>query len=153
MHQLKRILKDLSMAKPCIVKSSTAIRAVLKKRFEQLGLSNVQVAIEAERFGQTNVKSETLSRYFKNNATNSLTQESIIYLAYRYGIPVSLTIGNPIIEKGKIAHELPEYDEHQCIKNLKEILGIQTVMSKKILGVKDAEKFRKSRVENGKAKS
>lgn len=139
------------MAKKSIIKDSSNIRAVLKKRLAELGLSNVQVAIEAERFGQKNVNSETLSRYFKGNSLNSLTEESIVYLVYRYGIPIKLVIGQPVkVENGEVKCTLPDYDEHQCIKNLKEICGIETVMSKKILGVKDPYKFRKSRMENDK---
>lgn len=139
------------MAKKSIIKDSSNIRAVLKKRLAELGLSNVQVAIEAERFGQKNVNSETLSRYFKGNSLNSLTEESIVYLVYRYGIPIKLVIGHPVkVENGEVKCTLPKYDENQCIKNLREICGIETIIRKDLPGVENQYRFRKSRMENAK---
>lgn len=119
------------MAKRSIVKDSTNIRNVLKKRLVDLGLSNVQVAEEAKRFGQSNVNNETLSRYFKGNTLNSLTEESIIYLVYRYGIPIKLLIGKPLeIRNGEVLCGIPPYNEKECISNLKEICGIEVKKKK-----------------------
>lgn len=119
------------MGKRSIIKDSSTIREQLKKRLTDLGLSNVQVAIEAERFNQSNVKNETLSRYFNGNSNNSLTEESIIYLCCRYGIPIKLVVGRQKIQDKKIVHDLPKYNEQECIKNLKEIYGIQEVKNGK----------------------
>lgn len=109
--------------KKAIIKDSSTIRDLLEKRIiAELGLSYTQVAIEAERFGQNNIKVETLSRYFKKVPKNALTEESIVFLCYRFGIPIRLTIGIPEkVENGKVMCSLPKYDEKSCIQQVKKL--------------------------------
>ena len=93
------------MKKQCLVKQSSTIRKELKKRlFDELGLSQSQIVSEAERFGQSNIKAGTLSRYFNGKTENGLTQESIIFLCTRWGILTTLKVqALPYIEKDCIA--------------------------------------------------
>lgn len=94
------------MEKRSIIKQSTNIREKLQTRFEELGFSYTQITAEATRFGQTNINVSTLSRYFSGQTKNSLTESSIIFLCYRYGIVVSANV-----------NVLP-YNENECIKNV-----------------------------------
>ncbi|MCC7514515.1 MAG: hypothetical protein IT212_07465 [Bacteroidia bacterium] len=109
--------------KKSIVKQSSTIKKLLKERFEKLELSYTKVAAEAKRFGQSNVKVETLSRYFNDVSINSLTEESIIFLCYRYGIQIALMVGKPKVVGGKIKLEIPDYDEKDCLEKTKKIFG------------------------------
>ncbi len=94
--------------KQSIVKQSSTIRKELKKRlFDELGLSRSQIVAEANRFNQNNIKDGTLSRYLNGETSNSLTEESIIFLCARFGIITTLKI-----------QAIP-YDENSCIERVK----------------------------------
>lgn len=117
--------------KKAIIKDSSTIRDLLEKRITELGLSYTQVAIEAERFDQKNIKVETLSRYFKKVPKNALTEESIVYMCYRYGIPIRLTIGIPEkVQDGKVLCSLPKYDEKLCIAQVKKLFKNEVRLQK-----------------------
>lgn len=94
------------MEKKSIVKQSSTIRKELEKRFKELGLSYTQITAEANRFEQKNISVPTLSRYFDGKSKNSLTEESIIFLCYRYGILVAMRV------------EAVPYNEKECINKL-----------------------------------
>lgn len=96
------------MKKQCMVKQSSTILKELRKRlFDELGLSQAQIVAEAERFNQVNIKAGTLSRYFKGVTENSLTQESIIFLCTRFGIIITLNV-KPV-----------PYNEQDCLNRIK----------------------------------
>ncbi len=109
--------------KKSLVKQSSTIKKVLKERLDKLGLKYTQVVVEAERFGQNNIKVETLSRYFSGSVSNALTEESIIFLAYRYGISITLLVGTPTIVDGKLSVVIPPYDEKIALSKTIKLFG------------------------------
>lgn len=99
-----------------IVKNSKSIHAALLKRWEKLGLTSAAVIKDAAERGMTITKSG-LSAYKKHS--KQLTQEQIIFLCLRYGIPVLLTVGNPVIVNNEVkGYKIPEYNELECLKKL-----------------------------------
>lgn len=101
-----------------IVKNSKSIHAALLKRWEQLELSAADIIRDADERGVKITKSN-MSSYRKNQ--KNMTQEQIIFLCLRYGVPVLLTVGNPVIIQNKITgYEIPKYDEVECLKRLKK---------------------------------
>lgn len=118
------------MEKRSIIKQSSTIQTHLRTRFEELGLSYTQIGLEAQRFGISNVNAQTLSRYFSGKQQGKLSEESIIYLCYRYGIPVTLNVGVPVVRDGKIVHVIPKYNEQECIEKIKALFQIKEEKAK-----------------------
>jgi hypothetical protein len=91
-----------------IVKSSLLTRSVIKARLIQLELRNVDVVNDAIKLGRNSICKEKLSRYLnKDNPTNALKEEDIIWLSIRYCISLTLNVD-----------ALP-YNETQALLNLK----------------------------------
>lgn len=104
------------MEKKSIIKQSSSIREALTKRIEELGLTRGQLQQEAERFGVTGLTTSTMSRYFKGIFRGSLTEEAIIFLCFRFGIPITINVGIPVFDKDKkLKHKIPPYNEQHCI--------------------------------------
>lgn len=65
-----------------------------------------------------------LSGYFASKTTKSiLSEEQIIWLCIRYGIPVQFTIGVNTIVDNRIVTEIPKFNEVNALKMLKQIFG------------------------------
>lgn len=109
--------------KASIVKQSSRIRELLTERVKVLGLSHTQIAEEAQKFGMKNINHSSLSRYFNNIPVNALSEESIIFLCWRYGIQVMLMVGKPVLKGNKLGFEVPPYDEKACLANTKKLFG------------------------------
>ena len=103
-----------------LVKSSSLIRIQLQKRIEEQNLSLTKVSADAEERGRK-ISISSLSRYFKNSKVNNLSEESIIWLSYRYGIFVTLHIGTLVMSNGKASFHVPEYNEERCLIILKKV--------------------------------
>ncbi len=104
----------------CIVKESTRIRKLLDKRFKELNLKSKEIVADAREKGML-ITEANFSRYLKNKGlAGGLPQESIIWLTMRYGIPVTLLVGKPLLNGNRLELVLPPYDEKECIKNVKK---------------------------------
>ena len=98
-----------------LVKSSSLIRIQLQKRIEEQGLSLTKVSADAEEKGRK-ISISSLSRYFKNSKVNNLSEESIIWLCYRYGIFVTLHIGTLVMSNGRASfHQLHQWRPGFCL--------------------------------------
>lgn len=117
------------MEKKSIIKQSSKIKEALKKRFSELGMTYTQIAEEAETWG-VKVKVETLSRYFNGQHRSSLTEEGIVFLCYRWGIPISLNVGFPDMEDGKFKTKIPPYNEKECLRITKKLWKEGSVANK-----------------------
>lgn len=116
------------MERKSIIKQSSAIRNALKKRFDGMSISYSAITRDAEAMGFNGIKIEMLSRYFKGNQRGSLSEEAIIFLAFRYGIPVTLNVGRLRINDTKVETYIPEYHEETCKDTVRKIFGLtQTV--------------------------
>lgn len=109
------------MEKKSIVKQSSNIKDKLRKRIEELGLNYTQIVEDSKSFGISGIKVETISRYFNGKNVGALTEEGIIFLCFRFGVPISLLVGKPKIADGKLTTEIPPYNEKQCIEQVKKM--------------------------------
>lgn len=104
----------------CIIKESPRIRTFLKKRFEALDLKSKDVVSAMNKFNIP-ITEASLSRYLKGKSiSNGLSQEAIIGLTRLYGIPVMLFVGKPLLNGTRLEFKLPEYDEKECLNEMKK---------------------------------
>jgi len=76
-----------------IIVNSTAIRTLLKKRFEELSLTYTNIISDANSLGNTSITKSCLSIYLNNKDTvNQMTQENVIWLCIRYGVDIKIPV-------------------------------------------------------------
>jgi len=102
-----------------LIKESKGIHKCLLKRWEELELKNSQIIKDAEERGMILTKSN-MSNYRGSDPSkiHGLTQAQVLWLCFRYGINILITIGQPIVKDGEIVYEISKYNELDCIKNL-----------------------------------
>lgn len=101
------------------------IRKELMKRWGELELRPTDIINDAYDRG-VKISADRLSRY-KNQSKDKvtgkgypgLTEEIILWLAWRWYIPTQIKIGIPIIKEGKVTYEIPKYDEKEALRLLK----------------------------------
>lgn len=105
-----------------IVKDSSKLRNGLKSRWNQLGLTQQQVADDAVAKGQEGIRRQGISRYLNNPYTaNALNEEQIIWLSWRWEVYVTLQVGKPSTNQ-RVEFKIPEtYNEERALKLLKEL--------------------------------
>lgn len=110
-----------------IVKDSITLREMLVMRFKEIYPSDKyefnqsQVIKDAEERG-FKIASSALSRYLKGDKKNSsLSETQIVWLALRYGVPISLQVGLRVVEDNTVKFVLPRYNESEAIKKLKMV--------------------------------
>lgn len=108
-----------------IIQKQIKIREELKRRFELLKLSNSAIIKDAKEIGNITIHPSALSRYL-NNKPSTLHEETIIWLAYRYMIFVTIHVGSPILRGNKLTMEVPAYDEDMAINTLRKIFPSTT---------------------------
>jgi len=106
-----------------IIKDSDTIRRSLLKRWEELQKVPNDILLDARNRGMK-FTFANLSKYMNHgNVKNSLTEESIVWLCIRYGIPIKLLVGKPTLDptgKKLVMVEEP-YNEKKCLENLNQI--------------------------------
>lgn len=114
-------MKDQS-TKRSIVKDSKVIHKFLLQRIEELKLKPADIIKDAS-VRNMKIESASLSKYLKHgNVKGGLSEEAIIWLCIRYGVPIALMVGSPKIEGGKITGtNLPAYNEEVALATLKII--------------------------------
>jgi outer membrane lipoprotein-sorting protein len=114
-----------------VIKDSERLKEELLKRLKYLyptnvgyGFKNSLVVKDAEERG-VKIAAEQLSRYFSTKPQkNTLSENQITWLAFRYGIPLQLSIGVLVIkEDGRPTFEIPPYDEAKALQMLKTLYG------------------------------
>lgn len=101
------------------------IRKELIKRWKELELRPTDIINDAFDRG-VKIAPDRLSRY-KNQSKDKqtgkhypgLTEEVILWLAWRWYIPAQLKIGVPSVENGKVTYVIPKYDESEALRLLK----------------------------------
>jgi hypothetical protein len=96
---------------------------LLKSRLEEIGINYSRVVEDANDRGMKFTNS-ALSRFLKSgNVNGSLTEESIVWLCFRYGIEVQLIVGSPLLDNGKLKLKIPPYNEDKCLSVIETIYG------------------------------
>ena len=105
-----------------IVKDSSKLRDALKARWKEVGFTQAAISEDATDKGQVGITRQAINRYLKNPyAKGALNQQQIVWLSWRWYIPVTLKIGIP---QGDVSYVIPEvYDEDKAFKLLKKALG------------------------------
>jgi hypothetical protein len=109
-----------------IIKESTRLKEELLKRLIELypkgkRFNNAEVIKDAEE-RSFKLASGAMSRYFSDKPQkNTLSDEQILWLALRYGIPVQLAIGVPVVNGDKVDFIAPRFDELKSLKMLKQV--------------------------------
>ncbi len=116
-----------------IVKQSEALRRHLRDRLEELKVTYQNIIDESKKYKMSITKSN-LSIYFNRSENKGiLTQRQIIWMCFRYGITIFLTI-----------EKIP-YDEKACIKKIKEYFSPEppVLHSPKVKGNKRSDSSEK----------
>lgn len=101
-----------------LVKKTDKIRRLLKVRFEELNLTLTDIVKDAKDRGKT-LSIASLSKYLRKSDINNLSEESIIWLCFRYGVFIQLKIHAPETEGSNL--KLFPYNEKLCLKLLNEV--------------------------------
>lgn len=96
------------------------LKRQLLKRIGELNLTWTDIAVDANNRGMK-ISISTLSKYFGNSISTNLSDDGIVWLATRYGISISLSIGIPTVIDNAISFEVMPYDEKECLKALKKV--------------------------------
>lgn len=113
-----------------LIKDSDRLRTYIHERLKEIypsnrghGFVNTAVVRDAEE-RKFKITPETLSRYISGDKKKStLSENQIVWLAFRYGIPIQLSIGVPVIKDGKIIFEIPKYNESKSLELIRRIFG------------------------------
>lgn len=100
-----------------IIQENETLRLGLKNRFVKLELTLKKVANDASSYG-ININIHSLSKYLTKSKKTNLTEDTIIWLSFRYGVYVNLIVGTPKIEDNKLKSSITDYDEKRCLKFL-----------------------------------
>jgi hypothetical protein len=105
-----------------IVKDSETLKKALLDRWEEIGITNVLISQDALKMGVKGITERAISVWRHNPySKGALNQYQILFLAYRYGIRVTLKIGEPIMDGNKLRYIVPQpFNEEQALKDLYE---------------------------------
>lgn len=102
-----------------IIKESKIIRKILLTRIKELKLTWLDIERDAAKRG-FKIANSSLSKYFSESESNNLSEEAIVWLCTRYGIPISIVTGIAKIKTtGEVKFIFNNYDEKVCLENLK----------------------------------
>lgn len=113
-----------------VIKEDKIIKEALLKRLKELYPSNIGFGFKnslvvqdaAERC--VKIAAEQISRYFSpKQQKNTLSEEQIIWLCFRYGITIRVNVGEPVVRDGKLYYEVPKFDEAKALQTLKQLYG------------------------------
>lgn len=115
-----------------LIKDSSVLKEALLKRLKELYPTNVgygfrnNVVVKDANERDFKIAAEQLSRYFSDKTTkNSLSEAQIQWLCVRYGIPVFLTVGVPVVmekdSKLVIENVIPKFNEGNSLERLKKV--------------------------------
>ena len=110
-----------------IIKDSDTLKQALLTRLKELyptnlgyGFKNSSVVKDALERG-IKIEAGQLSRYFGKSRKNVLSEDQLIWLSYRYGISIQLSIGTPIIKDNKIYFEVEKFNEAKSLQILNKL--------------------------------
>lgn len=103
-----------------IVKDSHTLKQALIDRWKEIGISHVMIAKDSQKFGVKGITPNSISKYIHNSYQKSaLNQYQILFLCWRYGIKVTLKVGEPIVENGKLKYIVPQpFNEEKALADL-----------------------------------
>lgn len=97
----------------------TKLRKELIKRWGELDLKTSDIIRDANERGRK-LHAAQMSRYIKGEKGGP-REEDILWLSYRWGIPVRMSVGTAVVTEGKITYEIRPYNESECLESLKKV--------------------------------
>lgn len=118
----KVVVKVEKDVKHDIVKDSTKLRDALKSRWKEVGLTQAAISLDAMDKGQIGITRQAINKYLRDPyAKGALNQQQVVWLSWRWYIPVTLKIGIP---NGKGDFIVPEeFDEDKAMRLLNKAFG------------------------------
>lgn len=102
-----------------IVKDSSKLRNALKSRWKELGLSQQDIENDAKAHGKDIIR-QAINKYINNGySKGALNEEKILWLAWRWLVPVTLSVGIP--DNTGVRYEIPEYNEEKALAMLNKV--------------------------------
>lgn len=101
------------------------IKKALQDRWKELDLTKMSAVVKdaLERSSSMKITNDRMSKWLSdykfNGKAAGLTEIQILWLCTRYSIPVSLNIGVPSLDDGKLKFVIPPHNELEALKNLK----------------------------------
>lgn len=101
------------------------IKKALQDRWKELDITKMSLVIKDATERSPGIKitndrmSKWLSDYTFNGKAAGLTETQIVWLCVRYSIPISLNIGEPSLNDGKLTFVIPPHNELEALKKLK----------------------------------
>lgn len=103
-----------------LLKRSKLLKKQLLKRINELNLTWTDIAVDAQARGMK-ISVSTLSKYFNDSIATNLSDDGILWVSLRYGIDVSVFIGQPVADRDyTIGYHIPPYNEKKCLKAIKK---------------------------------
>lgn len=132
-----------------IIKDSSTLKQALLDRWQEIGITHVVVVSDAKSRGINGITTNAISKWIHNSYQKAaLNQYQILWLSYRYDIPVRLHIGEPYLQEDKIKYIVSKpYNEARALKRLDEMFpfveAVQKIIEK--IPVKKKRKPRKKK--------
>lgn len=94
-----------------IIANDILIKKKLKTRIKDLGLTYKNIIDESIKHNIPGITKSSLSVYLNNidSLHGSLTQKSVVYLCFRYGIKIRIIVSTN------------EYNEEECLRKIKSM--------------------------------
>ena len=105
-----------------IIQDSPELRKAIKDRFAELDITLQAISDDAALY-DININIGSLSKYLTNSKVANLTEEVIVWIAFRWGIYVNVIVGNPQIKNDRLNSIIIPYDEDRCLRFLKHKYG------------------------------
>jgi len=95
---------------------NTVLKEHIMARIVEFGWKDQNLIADAESRGFI------IDRYrwskYKNGKKGSITDDTLLWVATRLGIDISVRLGKPVIKDGKTTWEVPPYDENKALERL-----------------------------------
>ncbi len=116
-----------------IIKDSTTLKQALLDRWEEIGITHVNVAQDATNRGIKGVTTNAISKWIKNSyEAGALNQYQLLWLMWRYGLQPRLVYGEPLIDKGRLKYVIEQpYNEEKVLAKLYEVFPPKKTRKKK----------------------
>ena len=98
---------------------NAALRENILKRLKELDWKDSFLINDAKERGMI-IEAARWSKY-KKNKSGQITDETLLWIATRLGINISVRIGDPVVKDGKVTCEIGRYNELNILRRLKVV--------------------------------
>ena len=93
------------------------LKGFIFDRLQKLDMKPAALIKDAEERGMK-ITASSFSKY-KKGVKNGLTEEQLLFICARLYIPITISVGKPLLKKdGKLVWNIPPYDHTEMLKLL-----------------------------------